>query len=699
MNYRGVIRNFRNLNTEQIVNLKEALGISMPNELLSHCVLHYRKSEMRDPYIDELHMLDRLSALLEQDVNSLTPTELFTNNDFIAQTYADMLEKRKSVNPNATYPCTITEAARLASLYLFRIGKANSLRAASLIPEHWSDHPVYPNHSCISSPDSSYRLRVLPFVSSVPQKGDLLLLLSPKVHEAALSFQKKSEMLLESEELIPYLKGVYTVRNGGLLREILEITNSAWIDLSAFSPMQIPLPMTVLVEQFHGSRILRINEKALADVMKMMKNQELNASVFAQITNDARITFSRGKEEPFSIHPQFLRLLFRYKSICVKLPDEAMDSIFSIHHRVVTEATSRYLSTADFINQNDSVTINGMACAAASSAPRQTFFKSAIYTVLSPILTLAACGIDYSKQQLSIGLEVPKSCTDPSTVGECMAQILGLYRVQTELAVPAQAVALHTTDERSHPSITAFSVFEGNSLPGTFTNSESFVYCVSPQIDKNGIPNFASVRQLMARLTDLGQRKEIYSIKILCNECITQALQEMRHEYSYHLTDSKIASEGPLPFAIILESAVKLEFRLIARTVPFKKALESHAPSLPDLTMALNRLEKTEITLFSDRTDSDALALASLLSARGACVRSFEESSDVSEIVRSLLSSQVLILCKGPSLPEDERIAFALDTLKRAGGCIISLNSVADPSYITLSEGICEEILMKICSK
>ena len=700
MNYRGVIRNFRNLHREQFPKLKEDLGLSMHDEVLAYCVSHYQKKEMRDPYIDEIRMLDRLCVTLEEDSNSLVPTELFTNDAFVAKTYADLIAKRKIVNPHATYPCTLAEAARIASVYLLRAGKSDAIRCASLIPETITNDSFFPNHTCVSAPGSSFRLRILPFSSSAPRKGDLLLLLTPKDHQPILNFQKNVETMLEETALLPHLKAVYHVRNGGLLRELLEITNRLWIDLSAFSSLQTPLPMTVLTDHYHGCRILRIHENALVETLKIVKSHDINGFVFAQITEDAEYRFSRGKEETFSINPQFMRLLFRYKAISVKLPEETCAPIAPIYHRAVTEKASGYLSSVDFINKNDAVTLNGVACAAAASAPKQAFFKSAIYTALTPILALSACGVDYTEQKLSVGMEIPQEYTNPAIAGECMAQILGLYRVQTELAIPAQAITLHTATHLSHPTITAFALSDGDALGGSFAASGSLVYCVSPQIDKNGIPDFTSFRHLMERLAQLGKSKTIRSMRVLCNESITHGLQMMRHTYSYRLSDSAIASEDALPFAILLESDRKLEFRQVALTVPRKATNLNQSCEMPDLSLALNRADSTEITILARKNDSDAQALASLLNARGATVHlSTEADKDIQNLVRNILHSQVLMLCQGQALPQDHRISFALDALQGAGGCVISLNLIADSSYIALPNGISEEILQKICSK
>ena len=135
MNYRSLIRNFKLCNAEQARRLKAELNLKMSDEVLLYCIDHYKNHELRDPFVDELMMLDRLCASLESAPDAVAPTDLFTRDDFAAETYADMMAKRRQTNPNAKYPCTLAEASKLASMYLIRSGKISTpLRSASVIP-------------------------------------------------------------------------------------------------------------------------------------------------------------------------------------------------------------------------------------------------------------------------------------------------------------------------------------------------------------------------------------------------------------------------------------------------------------------------------------------------------------------------------------------------------------------------------------
>ena len=68
MNYRSIIQNFRKLSSEQIKKLQSTLSLSMSDEALAYCVMHYSKHEGRDPYVDELRMLDALYEALGRTV-------------------------------------------------------------------------------------------------------------------------------------------------------------------------------------------------------------------------------------------------------------------------------------------------------------------------------------------------------------------------------------------------------------------------------------------------------------------------------------------------------------------------------------------------------------------------------------------------------------------------------------------------------
>ena len=179
MTYQSLIRNFVNINIEQAKRLREQLSLSMSPQMLQFCGNYYKNYLRRDPFVDELKMLDMLVSSREANCSFVALTELLANDTFAARTYADMLKKRKQLYPNLTRPCTLGEAANLASEYIRRArGESGKPRSIPSI-ENVRDSITYPDATCVAAPNSAYRLRIFPVSQAELNEGDILLLTSP----------------------------------------------------------------------------------------------------------------------------------------------------------------------------------------------------------------------------------------------------------------------------------------------------------------------------------------------------------------------------------------------------------------------------------------------------------------------------------------------------------------------------------------
>jgi hypothetical protein len=127
MERKGMIRRFGKYNLQQLEQMKQDLNIQMPLNKLIFCQSYYRATEKRDPAIEELQFLDLFSKDSEVSPLSIAPTELLTNETFVASTYADMMSKRYEMRPDAKLPCSLHELMHLANTYLERVGKNVSM--------------------------------------------------------------------------------------------------------------------------------------------------------------------------------------------------------------------------------------------------------------------------------------------------------------------------------------------------------------------------------------------------------------------------------------------------------------------------------------------------------------------------------------------------------------------------------------------
>lgn len=702
MTYHSVIRNFRNIGTAPAENLREQLSLSMPADILKVCASYYKNHEKRDPYVDELKMLDMLVSIRNSEGTGFAPTEFFTNDAFVARTYADLLKKRKQLYPDRTYPCTFGEAINLATQYIhYAKGETNSSRTV-LIPENVRDSVTYPDATCVAAPQSTYRMRLLPITVNETEDGDTLILLTWTSEEKQAQFHQKSAELLRNAEFMQFVKGVVKVGQGGILHELLNITDSALIHLSSFSPIESSISATALCEEYCGSYILRILPNQVSHILSRLTQDDIRAIPFAQVKQGGKFIFARDMKDrsnSFSLDSRFLHTLNRYQNCAATLADEATLSTDKIFFGSVGGGNCSYLTSNISSHMSEFVSIGETACVAASSIPLKSCYKTALWNTLAPIASLCAHGIPYGEQSLSIALEFPADLTNPTTVGKCMSTILGIYRAQAELGLAATGnIPMRLTKKRNAPSISVWALAtEAKKLASTFQKSGSFVYAVSPATDSDGIPDFSALRQMLNQITDFAKEDKILSCRVLATESVTDGIRKMSATHTCVLSDPTATAEGKFPLCFLIESKDILPLRMIGRVHPYRR-LPRENPPIPERT-DLIASEVPEIVIAASLYDSNAMALASHLQDRGANVSLFTNpKADAISFCRAILTAQTLILCPNTSLPQNRQMDFSLNTLRSAGGILLSLSAKNIPEgFVYLKNGLDEWVLGKIC--
>ena len=106
MMFQGKIRNFAAYTPAMAEQMKKDLSLFMQQQQLLYCANYYRTVEKRDPFIEELVMLDRFVSEYAPSPATFAPTECLTNHAPLAQTFADLLQKRKTLKPDVRYPLT-----------------------------------------------------------------------------------------------------------------------------------------------------------------------------------------------------------------------------------------------------------------------------------------------------------------------------------------------------------------------------------------------------------------------------------------------------------------------------------------------------------------------------------------------------------------------------------------------------------------
>ncbi len=689
-----IIRRFGKYNTAQILELMDILDLHMAPEAMLRCASYFGSTERRDPTVEELKMLDRLSGISMGEEGVLL-SELYTRDPFCAKTYADMMNKRRELRAETDTPISVGEAMRLATAYLERIGRLSPLDKKQFTI----------NQSCALT-ENTAGLQDTPIsllasdangASSV-HEGDVFLLL----HRGNLPFWKYDSLitpLLSSRGVCESAKAVLTVTKEGLFPLLLRRFKGVCYDLSALSASVHSESVENLIEKYSGYPVLVIPKEDAERVCAQARRMGLRPIVFAAATKEARTTFRYSNGKVVSFETDFLRAILSRNLAVARLPSEDKDACGKITHAPTGFHSCRYLDIAPSqriqLNHEESISA---ACGKLNFSP----YRTALQTALTSILSNTAAGGSLEDEKIAFALRLPSSEMDENRIGQILSAILGIYRIQCELAIPAAASEILSDDTLTEPELCVFSISPVPTLPSEFTQYGSALYCVSPITDEDGLPDFDALRKMIRELAEFCKQGVIRSVRVLCNERITDAVEAMETDtLSFHLTDGAALTGEEIPLAILIESAEKLPYATIGYVTARENAA-AEAPSIPIplFEEALNRGDCYEILILSEQTDVDAFNLSRILGSRGAnCINLFDTTPN-GIVARAMMSAQLVILC-GEYAPEDsEQISFASRVLHEAGGLILRLGSDAksspDLADFTLSDGISSDLLAQI---
>ena len=526
MEFLGKVLNFSRYSEQQMERTKNDLGLSMPVAFLTHCANFYRNHAKRDPYIEELKMLDGFAAATQKSPLSLTPRELYTNDKPVADTYGDMMRKRSVLNPHASTPITAKEAAALADGYLARVGK--QLPVMTVTPFMEAD-PV--------NTESIFRIRFFEFCKEAPKKDDLFALLLPSAQESDTAFCD----LLMNKNFTSRVRSIQKISCGGVLSALLRECDGFRIELSRFFTTDAPTDLSALVNGYHGAYLVRIPREYEKEVFYTAQNAGVLARIFGTAEKGNRMTLQNAQQTLLWLDTAFLRTLAALHAFSAKLRNEKDGRL-----------TPPIRSAS--VGVTDSLCASEVTC-----HPQDAFFANAFYTALLAVIHQSLAGCGYAEQKLSVGLGFPAKRNDLYQ-HDCFSALIGLYRLQAELGLPSSEPLLIYDEKISAPTLSVFSFGTGSPLPNRPQANGSFVYLLTVDEAKDQLPDFDALRGLLDRLCELRKDGNLLSAYTVQGEDSLTALQAfMSGEYLCSVEDRSLKDLPGAPILIFVESSTPLE--------------------------------------------------------------------------------------------------------------------------------------------
>lgn len=684
------LRGFKRYSKDQLARLRQELGLRMSEEVLARCADHYRTAERRDPVPHELRLIDTLATTSLSAPELLTVEQFLTNDGFVAETYSDLLRKRSTLNPEARTPVSLTEALTVASRYLDRSGKPMTLPKRTLLLDDCSEARCIPgeaNGFAISGARHQLRVTRRSGQGEVIEPTDTVILFQPKRDVPMPTYQKQIGVLFKALGRVAPWKHFGKIREGGVLSHLLlSIPCGFYLFMNDLIPTVLDEFLfgdaaedeyendliETLTKDYIGCHIAIVSSEFAAKYYNRAPEYGIQATFIGAPNRQNTVAVMKDDEALFAPSVDFLRSLLPVKPVTAELTDEEHGTPCTASHIPTSAQSCAYLQAVTPRTPADGIQIGETLCAAAFARPTDSFFKNAIYTALCPIFTLAAAGLAYTEQRLAIGMTISDK-TDARAVGNALSAVLGLYRLQAELGIPAATASLLTDSETDTPELAVFCAADGQAQNGVLAEVGHPIYLLEPTYDENGLPDFKSLRELLHIVTDLARRDLIASTRVLCGESATDGLLKMSHDGRFcRLENEAIAAGGKLPIALLLECKTEIEDLAPIGRVEQKEGIPAAEQAVLPLCEPIQSMiwsDKTEFVILCEENDIDAQILEDAILQMGGNVRFFEAEQELGgAISRALLGAHVLILCGSVHLPDNEHTRFALDTMLGAGG-------------------------------
>lgn len=615
---------------------------------------------------------------------------LSTDDRDIAQTYADMMNKRREMHPDARTPVTLGEAFGLASAYLRRSGKRAEFAHTGL-----SLTRTVEENETVGTDASPVCLRLTDTDKSTqaPAEGDRLLVISTDTDaEAWLNFR-------ETPAVVRAVKWEETVPESGILPLTLPLFEGICFDLRKIPGDATRPPLSRLFGACAGAKLLLISGAAQSDLSELASAWKISASAIAVLTADGETRFAYSESDILPVNTAWLRSLPPRRQLRIRIATDPAGAAEPIVRCPVAGGCSPYLAESNALPER--ILHGDLTVAGAVRRLGGDCFRSSLETVLAPLLSVACAGVDYTEVRLAVALRFPEPDSE-TALGDLMATILGMYRAQTEFACPA-ALYARTDDTLPAPELTVYAVGRAEgTVPPVFSAPGGGVFCVAPVMQDTGIPDFSLLRRLLGDVHALRLAGKLTGARVAVGETLGDCIRRVSgHGLTCRLADAETGNAA-LRLALILDGS-GLPF---ARVGTVETELPVRDPetgeSLPPRCGKYIWSGKYEITLLSRPGDAGALSLASTLRRTGSDCVCLTPADGSGPLSRRILTSRVLILCPGAVLPEDSYTDFALRMLRSDGGVILRFSEeTAVPAGFptrTFPQGLPQSVLKELAS-
>lgn len=537
--------NFPFFSEHDLSRLARELSLSMGSLGLRFCQSYYR-TQKRDPRIEELRLLDSIVQDGYTSPDTLLLSEMTTESDAIADTFADLMTRRSAAQRADKKPLSLATLAGLMEAWLtLHDPKDASPADVGIRFSPYRDLLLaadgYQHTASSGNEDTDISIGVRPHAFAenrhAPTAGDYVFaFLSPE--DANEPFFRTLSEFLSSPTTAEVVKRISIAKKQALLPLLADM--EAGMTVYPERVFKDTDPVSALVQPVTGALLIASPSRS-ADLLLEAQDCDLRVCLLAKIGSaDTLHVTANGASMQFPL--SFLRSL-TFSRLCTATVEAPRDGQADVS-----------------LARIGTCTLNGKRNAVVKvDAHGTASFRAALLGTVYSLSHCVAAGADVTKTKLAAALTL-----SPRRVGEALGTILGLYRAQAEFALRGNSPCL-TMDKTAE---TAFSAVTVAPLPAvtpsaTAQGKGTKIFYLDPLYTADGIPDFADLKKLYGYVGALIADGKVLSVRPTGEDLLADLEEMSRDVVVEYVPNTPISSHIG---GFLVETQDDIEGILIAKT-------------------------------------------------------------------------------------------------------------------------------------
>lgn len=481
---------FPHLSEESVISLIETLGFKMGLTELRFCQNYFKENATENPTIHELKIIDRVFYDSSVDPRFLAVASFATNDKTVANTYTDIMNRRRSVSPHYSEPCSLHEFLNILPSF-FKGCEKPLLSGVSLFGGKYKD--IEAAASCckkiagIDDCSAVISLKKSNRKSKVAEGDTLYAVL--KSFNPFDDFEERLLALLQSSEMITASKGTFILKDCGIFTELAKLKFGVKLNTKSFEGKDgCVSPFEHFAEADLGS-ISVFDKSEAADMLVLAHDIGLRVVELGKLEKSDFIRGSSKDGETLSINKKLLRSV-AFSSIVTAEADGETPSIEE-------SAQSIYI-----IIDGKRMRMNTAVCGG------ENYFMAGFNTVVHAYALSAVSG---ATQTIGAGVyTLPLKNPTSKDVGRSLELILGAYRAQYELGIYDVCPQIIFGDA---PSLSFHTLSDATLNPPSKTAlAGSSIRYAEIEKTESGLPDTKAIKALYSLMNKLTAEQKVSAI-------------------------------------------------------------------------------------------------------------------------------------------------------------------------------------------